>query len=100
MRDPPIQSKITNQKSSITQVRAPADGPLKNAVQLLPYQRRWIEDNSHLKIVVKARQIGYSFASTLRAVFECLKRKTTWILLSKGERQSRLLMEKVQEHIQ
>jgi len=70
------------------------------AVQLLPYQRRWVEDNSTLKIVVKARQIGYSFAASIRAVLECLKRKTTWIFLSKGERQSRLLMEKVQEHIQ
>ncbi len=69
------------------------------ALTLLPYQRRWLEDDAPLKIVVKARQIGYSFAATLRAVFECLKRKTTWIFLSKGERQSRLLMEKVQEHI-
>ena len=85
-----LQSPIINHQSSIS----------SPALQLLPYQRRWIEDNSKLKIVVKARQIGYSFASTLRVVLECLKRKTTWILLSKGERQSRLLMEKVQEHIQ
>ncbi len=68
-------------------------------LQLLPYQRRWVEDDSHLKIVVKARQIGYSFAASIRALLECLKKKTTWIFLSKGERQSRLLMEKVQEHI-
>jgi hypothetical protein len=72
--------------------------PLR-ALNLLPYQRRWIEDDAKLKIVVKARQIGYSFAATLRAVLRCLERKTTWIFLSKGERQSRLLMEKVQEHI-
>ncbi len=77
------------------------DAPvLKGAVRLLPYQRRWVDDGSQLKIVVKARQIGYSFAATLRAVLECVRRKTTWIFLSKGERQSRLLMEKVQEHIQ
>ncbi|HEV2349025.1 MAG TPA: terminase family protein [Terriglobia bacterium] len=74
--------------------------PLPPVLALLPYQRRWIEDDSPLKIVVKARQIGYSFAATLRVVLECLKRKTTWILLSKGERQSKLMMEKVQEHIQ
>ena len=65
----------------------------------MPYQRRWIEDDAKLKLVVKARQIGYSFAATLRAVLRCLERQTTWIFLSKGERQSRLLMEKVQEHI-
>jgi phage FluMu gp28-like protein len=70
------------------------------ALQLLPYQRRWVEDNSPLKIVVKARQIGYSFAASIRALLECLKKKTTWVFLSKGERQSRLLMEKVQEHVQ
>jgi phage FluMu gp28-like protein len=69
-------------------------------VQLLPYQRRWVEDDSPLKIVVKARQIGYSFAASIRALLECLKKKTTWVFLSKGERQSRLLMEKVQEHVQ
>jgi phage FluMu gp28-like protein len=66
---------------------------------LLPYQQRWATDDSPLKIVVKARQIGYSFAATLRAVVECLERKTTWIFLSKGERQSRLLMEKVADHV-
>ena len=73
---------------------------LTPALQLLPYQRRWVEDDSQLKIVVKARQIGYSFVASIRALLECLKKKTTWIFLSKGERQSRLLMEKVQEHVQ
>jgi len=69
-------------------------------IRLLPYQRRWVGDRSPLKMVVKARQIGYSFAATLQALLRCLERKTTWIFLSKGERQSKLLMEKVQEHIQ
>ncbi|MEJ2009385.1 MAG: terminase family protein [Acidobacteriota bacterium] len=69
-------------------------------IRLLPYQRRWVEDRSPLKIVVKARQIGYSFSATLQALLRCMERKTTWIFLSKGERQSKLLMEKVQEHIQ
>ena len=69
-------------------------------IRLLPYQRRWVEDRAPLKIVVKARQIGYSFSATLQALLRCMERKTTWIFLSKGERQSKLLMEKVQEHIQ
>jgi phage FluMu gp28-like protein len=73
--------------------------PFKAAAQLLPYQRQWVQDNSPLKIVVKGRQTGYSFAATLRAVMQCLKKKTTWIFLSKGERQSQLLMEKVQDHV-
>lgn len=65
---------------------------------LLPYQRAWIEDDSQLKIAVKARQTGFSFAASLRAVLRCLDRRTTWIFLSKGERQSRELMEKVKDH--
>jgi phage FluMu gp28-like protein len=71
----------------------------KASAQLLPYQLEWVRDNSPLKIIVKGRQTGYSFAATLRAVIECMKRKTTWIFLSKGERQSQLLMEKVQDHV-
>lgn len=81
-------------------VRSRDSRSLRPIVQLLPYQRRWVEDNSPLKIVVKGRQTGYSFCATLRAVLKCLARRTTWVFLSKGERQSRLLMEKVQEHIQ
>src|SRR5436309_14804038 len=72
----------------------------RTALELLPYQRRWVEDNSPLKIVVKGRQTGFSFAATIRAVLKCLERRTTWVLLSKGERQSRLLKEKVYGHIQ
>jgi len=86
-----LTGKIENPKSARISLRP--------VLQLLPYQRRWIEDDAKLKLVVKARQIGYSFAATLRAVLRCLERRTTWIFLSKGERQSRLLMEKVQEHI-
>ncbi len=94
---PPLGGKDTAARGAgdaDREVRLP--GP---ALHLLPFQRRWVEDSSPLKIVVKARQIGYSFAATLRAVLRCLEGKTTWIFLSKGERQSRLLMEKVQDHI-
>ena len=94
-----VPSQIFIQQDTKNPATEPIIGPLSPALQLLPYQRRWVEDNSPLKIVVKARQIGYSFAASIRAVLECLKRKTTWIFLSKGERQSRLLMEKVQEHV-
>jgi phage FluMu gp28-like protein len=72
----------------------------KSALDLLPYQRRWMFDDAPLKIVVKGRQTGYSFTATLRAVIKCLERKTTWVLLSKGERQSGLLMDRVREHVQ
>jgi phage FluMu gp28-like protein len=102
------KSKIENPGLSQAKDRKPAEpqaaianhkSPITNVVPLLPYQRAWIDDDSKLKIVVKGRQTGYSFAATLRAVLKCLERKMTWIFLSKGERQSKLLMEKVQDHI-
>lgn len=35
---------------------------------LLPYQARWVKDNSRLKIMEKARQIGLSWATAYRLV--------------------------------
>ncbi|MGH9358208.1 MAG: terminase large subunit domain-containing protein [Candidatus Acidiferrales bacterium] len=92
--------RLPDQGSEASGIKVSPSAPVKAIVQLLPYQRRWVEDDSILKIVVKGRQTGFSFSATLRAVLRCLERRTTWIFLSKGERQSRLLMEKVQEHIQ
>jgi len=98
---PPLQNKAegTAPKPLRKKVAGRAE-VLSTPIRLLPYQRRWVEDRAPLKVVVKGRQTGYSFAATLQALLRCLERKTTWIFLSKGERQSKLLMEKVQEHIQ
>ena len=71
-----------------------------DAVPVLPYQRRWIRDDSKLKIAVWSRQSGKSFAAALRAVLKCMDKRTTYIILSKGERQSRLFMEKVKDFCQ
>ena len=54
-------------------------------------------DDSQLKIAVWSRQSGKSFAAALRAVLKCMERRTQYIILSKGERQSRLFMEKVKD---
>ena len=67
-------------------------------IPLLPYQQRWVEDKSRFKLVNKARQTGFSFAVSLEVLLDTLERKTLWVLLSKGERQSRELMDKVQMH--
>ena len=64
---------------------------------MLPYQERWIKDDSQLKIAVWSRQSGKSFAAALRAVLKCLDKRTQYIILSKGERQSRMFMEKVKD---
>ena len=78
-------------------------GPLeafRDQVPLLEYQKQWVRDGSKHKIVRKGRQTGFSFAASLRAVLQSIERRTTWVFLSKGERQSRLLMDKVGQHVQ
>lgn len=66
---------------------------------LLPYQRRWIEDRSQLKIVLKARQIGFSFAMALEGVLLAIEEPCNVLFLSASLRQSRELMEKVYLHL-
>jgi len=73
--------------------------PLRGAAPLLGYQAKWVDDDSRFKIFLSSRQAGKSFSVSLRAVLKCLERKRTWVLLSAGERQSRLLMDKVREHL-
>jgi phage FluMu gp28-like protein len=70
---------------------------LREAIPVLPYQERWILDESQLKVAVWSRQSGKSFAAALRATLNCLGKRTQYIILSKGERQSRLFMEKVRD---
>jgi phage FluMu gp28-like protein len=70
---------------------------VRESIPVLPYQERWIMDDSNLKIAVWSRQSGKSYAAALRAVIKCLEKRTQYIILSKGERQSRLFMEKVQD---
>ncbi len=66
-------------------------------IPVLPYQWRWIKDESQLKVAVWSRQSGKSFAAALRAVLKCMHGRTQYIVLSKGERQSRMFMEKVKD---
>lgn len=66
---------------------------------LLPYQKRWIEDRSPLKIVLKARQIGFSFAMSLEGVLMAIEEPCNVLFLSASQRQSRELMEKVYQHL-
>jgi phage FluMu gp28-like protein len=68
-----------------------------DSIPVLPYQERWIRDDSQLKVAVWSRQSGKSFAAAFRAVIKCVEGRTQYIILSKGERQSRMFMEKVQD---
>jgi phage FluMu gp28-like protein len=65
---------------------------------LLPYQRRWVDDESRFKIGMWARQTGKSFAGGGELVIDSLKTpKTFWVVLSAGERQALEFMTKVKE---
>jgi phage FluMu gp28-like protein len=65
---------------------------------LYPYQQRWVADTARFKIGMWSRQTGKSFATSLEAVLDAVENRSLWVLLSRGERQSRELMEKVRLH--
>lgn len=65
---------------------------------LLQYQRRWVDDESRFKIGCMARQTGKSFSTSFETVRDCLRRKTTWVCLSRGERQALEWMAKAKDH--
>ncbi len=65
---------------------------------LYPYQQRWLNDKSRFKLGRFARQTGKTFTTTLEIVddvheAEILKRRSPWVILSRGERQAQEAME-------
>src|SRR3954471_3949122 len=61
----------------------------------LPYQLRWINDPSRLKIIEKSRQIGISFSTAYSAVKRVSPqnaRLDVWFS-SRDEKQSRLFLD-------
>lgn len=41
----------------------------------IPYQERWVNDNSTLKIYEKSRRIGITYATSFRCILKCLEEK-------------------------
>jgi len=65
---------------------------------LYPYQARWLKDKSRFKLGKFARQTGKTFTTTLEIVddvheAEILKKRSPWVILSRGERQAAEAME-------
>lgn len=58
-------------------------------VKLYPYQKAWILDGSRFKLSIKARQIGYTFGTTLRHVRRRLANPGLTVWISASQRQSR-----------
>jgi phage FluMu gp28-like protein len=70
----------------------------KPALQLYPYQLKWLKDKDRFKLGRFARQTGKTFTTTLEIVddvheAEALKRRSPWVILSRGERQAAEAME-------
>jgi len=68
------------------------------AIQLYPYQQRWLADQSRFKIAMFGRQTGKTFTTTLEIVDSCLQaaaegRRERWVILSRGERQAKEAIE-------
>lgn len=69
---------------------------------LLPYQRRWADDESRFKIGLMARQVGKDFSSGEEGIRDCYQaelrgEKTTWLIAAPSERQSMESLEKWKE---
>ena len=44
-------------------------------IEFLEYQKRWIRDNSLIKLYEKSRRVGITFATSYRSVTKCLREK-------------------------
>lgn len=66
-------------------------------IKFLPYQKLWLADQSRFKIGMFARQTGKSFTNAGEVVSDCIDNeiagtRTRWVVLSRGERQAKELM--------
>lgn len=73
------------------------------AIDLLPYQRRWLADSSRFKIAMYARQTGKTFMATYEIAEELFTslaqgQRVTWYILSAGERQAKAALQQVKYH--
>lgn len=65
---------------------------------LLPYQRKWVDDDARFKIWLASRQIGKSMGAAGEAVRDSkAKKDDQWVVLSAGERQALEFMEKAKQ---
>lgn len=67
-------------------------------IKFLPYQQRWLRDQSRFKAGMFARQTGKTFTNCAEVVEHCVDveaqgGRTRWVILSRGERQAKEAME-------
>lgn len=73
---------------------------MAQVVNFLPYQQRWIQDESRFKIGMFSRQTGKTFSTGGECADDCFRgwaedRRTRWVILSRGERQAAEMMTEV-----
>ena len=69
-------------------------------IKLYPWQRKWLDDLSRFRIMLKSRAVGGSFLIALEAfIWSLLKPDSTILLVSYSMRQSMELFRKVKEWI-
>jgi phage FluMu gp28-like protein len=74
---------------------------LPAVIQLRGYQQRWIDDHTRFKAAVKSARIGYSYATGLEAIFDCLEHSNvTWTVLSASKAQSTEFIETCQKNLE
>jgi len=61
--------------------------------ELLPYQKKWANDDTRWKFGLMARQVGKDFASGFEGIRDCVRadlagKKVTWLIAAPSERQS------------
>ncbi len=66
LRERPTDMSAANAVALSPTVQAPA-------LQLYPYQRRWVQDEARFKIAMFARQCGKTFTSTLELALDVMR---------------------------
>lgn len=72
--------------------------PFKPVIEWLPYQRAYKDDKSRFKAAHWSRQAGKSLTNAGESFDDCLEqmiagKRTRWVILSRGERQSKEVMD-------
>ena len=71
-----------------------------SGIKLYDWQRKWIDDESRFRVMLKSRAVGGSFLIALESfLWSLLKPNSTILLISYSMRQSLELFRKVKEHI-
>jgi phage FluMu gp28-like protein len=63
--------------------------------KLYPYQQKWINDTSRMKLALKARQIGFTTALCFEALKTATEKRCNILILSTSERQSYEVMDRI-----